>query len=75
MMEPTEGVRSPLRLSILADQLGSPVGGGRFIRGFLAAMFSESDILDLLRPREDIWSDGILKEILQYAEENYPNSS
>jgi len=46
MMETTQGKRSALRLAILADQLGSPVGGGRFIRGFLTAMFFEPDILE-----------------------------
>jgi len=37
-----------LRLSILADQLGSPVGGGRFVQGFIAALLSDSSIVDRL---------------------------
>jgi glycosyltransferase involved in cell wall biosynthesis len=35
-----------LRLSILADQLGSPVGGGRFIHGFITALLSDPGIMD-----------------------------
>jgi glycosyltransferase involved in cell wall biosynthesis len=37
-----------MKISILADQLGSPVGGGRFIHGFLTALFSDQNILDRL---------------------------
>ncbi len=47
-METTQGAPTRLRLSILADQLGSSVGGGRFIHGFLAALFSDPSILDRL---------------------------
>jgi glycosyltransferase involved in cell wall biosynthesis len=34
-----------LKLSILADQLGSSAGGGRFTNGFLRALLSDSDAL------------------------------
>ena len=44
----THGTPTRLRLSVQADQLSSPVGGGRFIRGFLTALFSEPDILSQL---------------------------
>jgi len=33
-----------LRLSILADQLGSPVGGGRFIHGFITTLLSDPSL-------------------------------
>lgn len=46
MTEISRGAPPGLRLSILADQIGSSVGGGRFIRGLLSALLSEQDILD-----------------------------
>jgi glycosyltransferase involved in cell wall biosynthesis len=46
MIETVPGAPTRLRLSVLADQIGSPVGGGRFIRGFLAALFSDTNVLE-----------------------------
>ena len=38
-----KGKSRGLRLSIQLDQLASPVGGGRFLRGFLAELLAEPD--------------------------------
>ncbi len=42
----TQGAPTRLRLSIQADQLSSVTGGGRFIKGFLNTIFTDTTILN-----------------------------
>ena len=46
-METTQKTSNRLRLSILADQLTSSVGGGRFLRGFLSALLFDPNMQEL----------------------------
>ena len=46
-METTQKASNRLRLSVLADQLTSSVGGGRFLRGFLSALLSDPNMQEL----------------------------
>jgi glycosyltransferase involved in cell wall biosynthesis len=44
-MKATAGTPTGLRVCIQADQLSSSAGGGRFVRGFLSALFNNPHIL------------------------------
>jgi len=66
-------------LSIQADQIMSPVGGGRFIRGFLAALFTDAATLAkfdriyiIATQNEDVECLGTLPPNVTFVKRRFP---